>query len=304
MAESRYTLTFIAFYGVFVWYLAGALKQQSYFTALMAAVATFLMVELNNSNALIRIYSRMVSSSFVALICMAPFLFWSVTTWVVVVSLIAFYLIIFRTYQDEHSPGGAFYAFLCLGVGSLFFVQILFFVPFIWLLMKRNLMALGTKMFGASLIGLIAPYWFLSPFLLWKGQIEMLGNHFCQLATFQPLFQYQYIDVARWFVLAFTIILLLVGVLHFFHTSYLDKIRTRMLYQVFFVMKLLAIVFLFLQPQHFDILLAIIIIGASTFIGHFFALTKSRVSNIAFCALTILCLLITMFNLWSPLLFY
>lgn len=303
VAESRYTLTFMAFYGVFVWYLAGAFKQQSYFTAFMAAVATFLMMELNNSNALIRIYSRMVSSSFVALICMAPFLFLSVATWVVVVSLLAFYLIIFRTYQDEHSPGVAFYAFLCLGIGSLLFVQILFFVPFIWLFMKRNLMAFGAKMFCASLIGLIVPYWFLSPFLLWKGQIDLLWKHFCQLATFQPLFQYNDIDLVHWLVLGFTIILLLVGVLHFFHTSYLDKIRTRMLYQVFFIMALLAIVFLFLQPQHFNVLFGIIIISTSTFIGHYFALTKSRVSNVIFCVLAVFCLLVTLFNLWNPLLF-
>lgn len=291
-------------YGVLVWYFAGALRQHFYITALMAAVATFLMMELNNSNALIRIYSRMVSSSFVALFCMAPFLFGAVSVWVVVVSLLVFYLIIFHTYQDDHSPGWAFYAFVSLGVGSLFFVQILFFVPFIWLLMKRNLMAFGAKMFWASLIGLLAPYWFLCPFLLWKGQIGVLWNHICLLATFQPLFQYQSIDTARWLALGFTIFLLLVGSLHFFHTSYLDKIRTRMLYQVFFVMTLLAIVSLFLQPQHFDVLFSIIIIGTSTFIGHYFALTKSRLSNIAFCALFVLCLLITLFNLWNPLLFY
>ena len=56
---------------------------------------------------------------------------------------------------------------------------------------------------------------------------------------------------------------------------------------------------MFVIPSQFDILLRILIIAVSPLIGHFFALTKTKVSNIFFLVTAGVILILTLFNLWS-----
>ena len=141
VAESRYALTLMAIYALGVWYLGGLVENQLYLQLAFLGVSTYLMMEINNSNALIRIYSRMVSCSFLALTSMATFLFPSLRESIVQLCLITSYTIIFHIYQDKDSPGLMFYAFLCLGIASVLFIQVLYFVPLLWLLIGFKMMA-------------------------------------------------------------------------------------------------------------------------------------------------------------------
>jgi hypothetical protein len=56
---------------------------------------------------------------------------------------------------------------------------------------------------------------------------------------------------------------------------------------------------MFVIPSQFYMLLRILIIAASPLIGHFFALTKTKVSNIFFLVTARIILILTIFNLWS-----
>ena len=71
-------------------------------------------------------------------------------------------------------------------------------------------------------------------------------------------------------------------------------------YELLLWMNLLTIIFIILQPQHFEILLGIMIVNTSPFIGHFLALTHTRLTNLTFYALIFLILFITAYNLWIP----
>ena len=125
----------------------------------LIALSTMLMVELNNSNSLIRIYSRMVSCSFLLLTLMAlPVSDTSVATFapvslsafqpsLVALSFIVFYLFFLQAYQDQTAVGMIYGAFFALGVGSMFFVHLFYFVPLFWLLMGIRLNAMGWRTF-------------------------------------------------------------------------------------------------------------------------------------------------------------
>jgi hypothetical protein len=65
-------------------------------------------------------------------------------------------------------------------------------------------------------------------------------------------------------------------------------------------MNLLTVVFIVLQPQHYEILLGIMIVNTCPFIGHFIALTHTRLTNVTFYILIVLTLFITAYNLWIP----
>ncbi|MBR1462979.1 MAG: hypothetical protein IJ604_06315 [Prevotella sp.] len=301
VAEGRYVLPIVAAYALGIWYLGGLVGQKLYVQLAFTVLSTYLMVELNNSNALIRVYSRMVSCSFLALTCITSFLFPSLRIALLTLCFITFYTIIFHTYQDKQSPGLTFYAFLCIGLASLAFVQVLFLVPFLWLIMAFYLMAFSHKMFWASIIGITTPYWFLLPFSLITDNIDLLAGHFVQIAQFEPLFQYQQLNGNHVISLLFIIMLYAIGSIHYMRRSYLDKIRTRMLHFTFIAVGALTLLFIILQPQHMEPLLAILIINTSPLIAHFIALTHTRVTNIVFCVLIISALILTAVNLWIPL---
>ena len=88
--------------------------------------------------------------------------------------------------------------------------------------------------------------------------------------------------------------------IHFRLNNYKDKIRTRMLFEIFSVMSLSIILFIGLQPQHLDILLALLIVNTSPMIGHYIALTYTRITNISFYIILILTVLLTFINIWMP----
>jgi len=257
------------------------------------------MMELNNINVLIRIYSRMVSCSFLLLTAMAAMTFCDMQGSIVQLCMISFYMAIFQAYQDKEAPGWVFYAFFCLGLASLTFIQIVFFVPFLWIMQGRYLMAMSWRNFWAGIVGLITPYWFIGAYYVISNQTESLVKHFLAIADFQPLFVYQK-DEHLMVTLGFVVILGIIGSIHFLRNSFFDKIRTRMIYYMLMSMLFLAVVFIVLQPQHARVLLRIITISSSILIAHYIALTKTRLTNISFILIVILTLILTVYNLWIP----
>lgn len=297
IAESRWALPLTAIYGAAIVVLLGAVEQQMWAQTALLALSTLLMVELNNANALIRIYSRMVSCSFLVLTLMATYLFPSIEGGVVGAAFIAFYIFFLQAYQDKTAVSPIFTAFLTIGIASLFFVQILFFVPLFWLLMAVRLQAFSLRTFCASLLGLITPYWLVAGYFLYQADYTTPLNHFTELTRFALPAT---IDISQHLhplvTFAFIVVLTFTGIIHFLRQRSKDKLRTQIIYELFLIVTLFTIVFLVLQPQHNDFLLRILIIHASIFIGHFIALTRTKITNIAFIVIFILTLAITAFH--------
>lgn len=300
VAESRIALPVTGVYAFAVCALGGLFTEQLWVQFVLLAVSSFLMMELNNVNALIRIYSRMVSCSFLVLAVMSQYLVVDVRCGIVQACFIAFYLFLFSAYQDNRAMGRVFYAFLMLGIASTMFVQILFFVPLVWVLLCTNLMVRSFRAFVSSLFGLLVPYWFMVAYYLYIDDVDSLLDHFLQIAQFGPVLGWMDMPVSHILTAAYVAILAVVGMIHFRLNNYKDKIRTRMLFEIFSVLALAAIVFMILQPQHIDYLLALLIVSTSPMIGHYIALTNTFITNISFYLMLVVALIITCVNLWMP----
>lgn len=298
IAESRFALPVAAIYALLVC-LANHLVGQSLWAQLfLLALSTLLMVQLNNINALIRIYSRMVSCSFLVLTAMVTFLFPQTEEALVALFFIGFLLIICYAYQDPLAAGTVFYAFCCLGLASMFFVHILLLVPIFWIVLAFFIMAFSARTFIASILGLLTPYW-LS--LLWygfNGEMDWYGSHFLKLANFSVPFDFSVWNIHQLVPFLFIVFLALVSVVHFFQTSYNDKIRTRMIFEMLVVLDASMVLFLMLQPGHYDPLIRLVIITTAPLIGRSLALSNSRFSNVAFIVVCVVTLGITFWNLW------
>ena len=300
MAGSRLTLPVTAIYGLAIWFISGAIQHQWWIQLACYILATYLMILFNNLYALIRVYSRSTTSAFIILSCVACFLFPSMEGGIVTVGFIASLLTLFNTYQNREATGWIYYTFLILGLASVAKVHLLGLIPIYWIMMIF-LSSLSLRTFIASLLGLLTPYWIGITAVLfhYKGDLTPFTSHFLPLQEITFFTVYDSIPLAHYLTYAFLVILTITGIIHFLRTSYNDKIRTRQFYYSIMFFNIMILVMLPLFPQHYDLLLRPAIILTSPLIGHFIALTHTKVTNIAFYIMLITALLLTGFNLWT-----
>lgn len=299
IAESRWALPICSAYTLFICLISGLFSEGIWAQLALTAIATLLMVELNNRNSLIRIYSRMVSCSFLVMTMMTPHKIESIDGCIVSMCFVAFYLALCNAYQDKKATGYVLWAFAAIGVASIVWIQILLFIPVLWVLTATNILAMSLRTFVASILGVIMPYWFLSAYYIYIGDIMPIVDHIATIANFEPLFIYKNCSINDFLPLCFIILLAITGSIHFLRTSYKDKIRTRMIYEMFITMTVATIVLIILQPQHANIATHMLIISTAPLIGHFLALTSTKITNIASLTFMAIALVITALNLWT-----
>lgn len=297
IATSRWSLPVTVAYGLLVSLAAGFVTEVSWLNFALLFVSVMMMVELNNSNALIRIYSRMVSCSFLVMTTMSLFLFQTVDVAVVQITFIAFLLLMLRSYQEPNATGLTFYAFCALGIASIVFPQILLFLPPLWIVMATYIQNFSPRTFLSSIIGVIAPYWFVTAWLIYTGKYAWLGTHFISILQFGTPFYLVDVKLQEWLTFALVLLCAIIGSIHFLMYSYQDRIRIRLIYEMFIVLDGLTMFFALIQPQHLDCLLGMAIVLTAPIIGHWLALTSSKLSNIVSMLLAAAVFALTIYNM-------
>lgn len=282
-----------------IWVLAGLFEAQWWVQFASFLLSVLLVMRINSKNLLIRIYSRSVSVAFIFLSCAAVFLFPSWTGGIVQLCCIAALMLLFDSYQDQAAVWNVYYAFLFLGISSMFDATIVFYLPLLWIMMKIIVYTLSWRTFFASLLGLATPYWFMTGWLIWQknGDLHAIISLFDVQDILQFPFDFSFVSLSCQLIMAFATLLLVIGSIHFIHSSFRDKIRVRQIYYGFITLGLYSLAILVLQP-HNELALRMLIFAASPLTGHYWALTNSRISNILFIVLTVAIIALTAFNLW------
>jgi len=299
IAESKLLLPATTLYGAVVWLLGGLATNLWWLQFICFLLAVFLMAEMNNINALIRIYSRTVSSTFILLSCTACFLFPSLRGTAMEVCYIGALIPLFMTYQDKESTGLTYYAYLLFGIGTLAHVHLVFFLPLLWLLTAVLLQSLSWRTWGASLLGLITPYWVGSCWLVWQQDFTPLVTHFTRLAEFSSQIGTGSLTTGQTAVYALTLLFAVTGVIHLLRNHRNDKIRIRLIYVFFAWTDCFAAIFLLLQPQHYDMLMPLLFINTAPLTAHFATFTATRWTNAWFIAMVTAAFFLTVYNLWT-----
>ncbi len=301
IAESRWLLPVVTPFAILIWGIVSLFDYSAIPSLVCLMFSTYLMIELNNENALIRIYSRMVSCCFMVFTTMATFQFISIRAAIVILCIAGFYTCAFRSYQQHTAQGWLFYAFLCIGISSIVWVHTLYLLPLLWLLLATNLLAASAKNYVASVLGVLLPNLLYVGYFLWNGNLDTFLAHYTALAEFETICNYELLSISQIITAAWIILCAIIGTSHCLIEKRNDNIRTRMLYGAFIAIAWFSIVFLCLQPQHFEALLGCIITSASPLIGHYFALTHSKLSNFTFKVIALGTIILTMYNLWAVL---
>ena len=286
-------------YGTAIWLLAGLFKEQWWVQFTCFILSVLLVMRINSKNLLIRIYSRSVSVAFIFLSCAAVFLFPSLAGGIVQLCCIAALMLLFDSYQDQTAVGSVYYAFLLLGIGSMFDAHVIFYLPLLWFMMKIIVYSLSWRTFFASLLGLATPYWFMCGWLLWQkdGDFQAIANLFAVQDILQFPFDFGSVTLPYLLLMAFTTLLMTIGSMHFIHSSFRDKIRVRQIYYGFITLGIFSLALWVLQP-HNELAIRMLILTTSPLVGHYWALTNSRFSNIVCIILAAVLVVITALNLW------
>ena len=169
IAENVLTLYVCTIYGLFTWIMAGVFVHHLWWQLILLAATNYLMIEMSKDIIFLRIRSWMVTSTFMMLTAGCGFNYGSMEAGIVGLCTAITLFMLFLTYQNPEDVNHTYYAYLSLGIASLFYVQALYFVPLIWLLTLYTIQSLGIRTWLSSLLGLITPYWFALPlFLYWQ----------------------------------------------------------------------------------------------------------------------------------------
>lgn len=302
VAESRWSALRTSIIALVIWLAAGlrTFEPNIVISFVCIAMTAIMMGQLNSTNALIRIYSRMIMCSYLAITSVATFLFADISPALVTLCAAICYTFLFCCYQDKNSPGWIFYAYLALGLASVFWVQALFFLPFLWIVTATNLLAMNFRNFIASLLGVITPYWFTFAWYAFTDNVSAFVEHFTNIISFGHIANLSVLTTHELVTFAFIILLAVTGMLHFANKAHQDNIRTRLLYETFIAIDALTLVFIILQPQQFRFLYGILAVNTAPLIGHFIALTHTKWTNWYFIFLLVLAVVICAYNIWIP----
>ena len=242
-----------------------------------AALAVYLMAELNNANVLLRVSSRMLSSmlAFLLTIVIVGHRFQPGSV-VMILSLLSFFPL-FSTYQLP-SPLLSFTSHLLVSVASLVFPKLLWLVPVYWLI-QGYFRAFSLRCLLASLLAVLLPYWFYGGIAFVTDSLDDFLTHVCMVADVQ-WHDYAALDLRHVVAFAFLVLLFVSGAVDFYVNQFLDKTRTRIIYNAMILYGLSIVLFTLLQPQYLETLLPLLLMSTATVFGHFFTLTHTRFSHI------------------------
>jgi len=263
---------------------------------LLYSVIGYFLIELNNAFAIIRLRASIQTSFYFIIIAVCPELHPLHMGTVTTLCMVASIFFLFQSYQHTKPTGVIFYSWMFLGLSSLMLPQLLFLIP-IYLISAYNFQSLSPKSFFAGLIGLTFPFWFLMGYAFSFNHLDVLYSPFQELINFVPI---NLFSLKGWQIVTIIYVLLLfiIAVANSLINGWQDKIRTRAYLSFFSLMGVCLFVLIILQPQHFIAIFPLLLVCFSFLAGHFFALTKSRASNLFFIFSLIGLVTLLTYNLW------
>lgn len=283
IVTSRFTLPAICLLGAATWLLpyGESTLSERLLGFCASGVAVYLMAELNNRNALLRISSRIISSLTALLLAVIVPLHAFQPAHLVMVLVILSRFAFFNTYQNP-SPLSSFLAYLPLALASFVFPHVLLLFPLYWLC-QAYMRGMNFKCLVASLLSVVTPYWLWFGTLLFFDRYDSIGEILTRLTTIEPP-DYAGITNLQLGEFIYIFIILAVGIVDFLFSSHKDKTRPRILYQIVCVHALSLIALLGWQPQYYYTILPLLVADTAIMGGRFVAHRYNRFSRV-FCIL-------------------
>lgn len=284
-----------------IWpYLPEGVKNGGWFNSLLAllivAASVYTLSELNISNVLLRINSRIISITFAALVLVATSIHSFHSGWVIMFLVLLSYFSLFRSFQLENSASLIYVSFLYIGFAVLFFPKIAWIIPIYWLTLYI-LRTANIKSICASLLGLLTPLWIIISIAFCTDKMDDFGNVARQVYTFE-WGGYSTLTATQIATIVLFFIIFIIGVIDFYTRAYLDKTRIRILYYCISIHGFAIYLLWLIQPMSYDALMPPAILITSLMAGHYAANNNTSLSNILTITITTMLTVLFILNVW------
>ena len=273
-------------------------KQIAYLAGFLLALGgAFLLHRLNYTVMLIREKNYLPLVLYL-LLTSTNFLFFPLNA----TSISAFFIIIalyflFISYHDTFSQDKIFAMSFSVGIGSLIWIQILWFVPLFWYGMYL-FKSLNLKTFSASILGLATVYWFLLGWCVWSGDYTAFTIPFntlvqLNLLHFSELYMLDFIELTIIFALTLT------AIINIITHNYLENLRTRRYLSFLITMTFWSGLLYLLYEQPSEELQQTAYISAALLLSHLFTVLHNRVMCYLFYIFTFTLFVLLAYQVWN-----
>lgn len=141
-----------------------------------------------------------------------------------------------------------------------------------WLVMIAYLQLSGSRLYLASLVGLLTPYWLVLPYVVIEDRYVLAEQYVEELTTLQNVADFSAVATAQWAAAGVVMLLVLFGMIRYYRHKDYDRHRLRMAYNGYAVLFVFSLLLFLFQPQLVWLCLAGMIVCGSPFITRLFTL--------------------------------
>ncbi len=240
-------------------------------------LCTYLLMEMNNVNALIRTYSRSVSSVFLLLTAVMGMLHGWLPQLVAAPALTAAMFMMTRVDEVGNRVAHTFHIFVALGIAVLAEPPLVALALVFFWNQAVFLRSLSFRAFWAGLIGLATPIWVAACVVLLTGRWALAVDWLATFCDYRLPSLQAYAGVATetrsaWVLLA---LMLVLGLAYYLRNASADKVRTRMLMYAFISQSVVVAVMGAAQPHRASQLLTAMNISIAPLAAHYFTLQRT-----------------------------
>ncbi len=210
--------------------------------------------------------------------------------------VIAIYLL-FKSYHDEEAVVNAYKTALLLGVGSLVWVHILWFIPLLWRGMY-NFKSWSPKIMAASVFGLLTVYWFVFGWCVWQQDFTLFTHSFSLLGRFS-LFRFTDLGWVDWISIILVGLITVAATINILTHELEENLRTRQFLWFLILFTCWTLLLFFVYSQSSEDFLQILCIPAAILTAHFFTLKRNKFTYGLFHLMVISCMALLFIRIWN-----
>ena len=181
---------------------------------------------------------------------------------------------LFISYHNTDATDNAFNASLIIGVGSLLWVHILWFIPLFWFGMYC-FRSLSIRMFIASLLGVATVYWFVLGWCVWQHDFTPFTIPFASLFKIRFL-MIEGTNAVDWISITCVAALTLVAAINTLTHEHEDSLRSRQYLSFLIAMTIWSFGLFFIYEQSSEEFMEMACVPASILIAHFFTVKRGK----------------------------
>jgi len=266
---------------------------------LLMAGGAFLLHRANYILALIREKTFLPFTFYILFISTNPDFFPLKSTTLGVFCLILAMYELFISYHEERAVSKAYNAALLIGIGSLLWVHLLWFMPLFWIGMY-NFRSLSPRTLAASIVGVGTVYWFLLGWCVWQNDYTVFTIPFASLLKMR-LLNLDNFTIVNWISILLIAFLTVTASVNIITHDYDDNLRSRQFLSFLILMAIWAFSLYFIYEQNSEEFLETACVPASILIAHFFTVGRKRILQWMFYAIVLIMVALLFYRIWNSL---